>query len=318
MNITDDHRQKLIIITGPTASGKSSLAVDLALYFEGEIVNADSMQVYRGMDVGTAKPTMAERRGIPHHLIDVADPDEAFNAGVYRALSLPVIEEMKSRQKVCFVVGGTGLYIRTLLGGLLNCPPSDPSLREELRRQMVESGPALLHKRLEGLDPESAQKIHPHDKVRIMRALEVIELAKEPFSELTRRHGFGNRPFQALKFCLQRGREDLYHRINARCLRMIESGLVRETQGLLESGYSADLKAMQSLGYRHMVSHLEGRWDMDETIARLQRDTRRYAKRQLTWFRADPLLVWTEPDDKETMITRIRTFIRAGRNEEDS
>ncbi|MFH1124799.1 MAG: tRNA (adenosine(37)-N6)-dimethylallyltransferase MiaA, partial [Pseudomonadota bacterium] len=177
MNITDDHRQKLIIITGPTASGKSSLAVDLALYFEGEIVNADSMQVYRGMDVGTAKPTMAERRGIPHHLIDVADPDEAFNAGVYRALSLPVIEEMKSRQKVCFVVGGTGLYIRTLLGGLLNCPPSDPSLREGLRRQMVESGPALLHKRLEGLDPESAQKIHPHDKVRIMRALEVIELA---------------------------------------------------------------------------------------------------------------------------------------------
>ena len=318
MKSAEDRRQRLIVITGPTASGKTALAVDLALTFDGEILNADSMQVYRGMDVGTAKPTMAERRGVPHHLIDVVDPDEAFNAGIYRTLSLPVIKGMRSRGKLCVVVGGTGLYIRTLLGGLLDCPPRDPSLRKALQRQIVEYGSPFLHKRLGGLDPESARKIHPHDRVRIVRALEVIELTKKPFSELTRGHRFGDRPFHALKFCLQRAREDLYHRINARCLRMIEMGLVSETQALLEQGYSADLNPMQSLGYRHMVSFLEGRWKMDETIVRLQRDTRRYAKRQITWFKSDPQMAWIAPDDRDEMAKRIRNFIRAGNQEEGS
>ncbi|MBU2498161.1 MAG: tRNA (adenosine(37)-N6)-dimethylallyltransferase MiaA [Proteobacteria bacterium] len=315
--MTDDHKRKLIIITGPTASGKSSLAVDLALHFEGEIVNADSMQVYRRMDVGTAKPSMDERRGIPHHLLDVVDPDEPFNAGIYRALSLPVIKEIESRERVCFVVGGTGLYIRTLLGGLIHCPPSDPSLREDLRQRVEAYGPAFLHKRLEGLDPESARRIHPHDKLRITRALEIIELTNEPLSELARRHGFRNRSFQTLRFCLQWAREDLYHRINERCLLMIDNGLAQETSALLESGYSADLKPMKSLGYRHMVGYLEGSWGLDEAIGRLQRDTRRYAKRQLTWFRADPQLVWTEPGKIEEMVKRIETFLHARQIQED-
>lgn len=315
--MTDDHTKKLIIITGPTASGKSSLAVDLALHFGGEIVNADSMQVYRRMDVGTAKLTMAERRGIPHHLIDVVDPDEAFNAGIYRDLSLAAIEQIQSRRKVCFVVGGTGLYIRTLLGGLIHCPPSDPSLREALRREVETRGPAYLHRRLEGLDPESARRIHPHDKLRIMRALEIFELTKKPLSELAQRHGFRNRSFQPLKFCLQWGREDLYHRIDERCRLMIDNGLAQETSALLESGYSADLKPMKSLGYRHMVKYLEGSWGMDETIGRLQRDTRRYAKRQLTWFRADPQLAWTDPGKMEEMVVRIESFLHGSQEGEE-
>lgn len=316
--MVDDLRQRLVVITGPTASGKSSLAVDLALHFEGEILNADSMQVYRGMDVGTAKPNMIERRGVPHHLIDVADPDEEFNAGIYRSLAIPLIKEIGSRQRICFVVGGTGLYIRTLLGGLIPFPPGDPSMREDLARRCEEQGPEFLHKRLEGLDLESARRIHPRDRVRIIRALEVIEMAKEPLSALRARHGFRNRPFQALKICLQRGREDLYHHIDARCLRMIEGGLLRETQALLRRGYSGDLKPMKALGYRHMVRYLEGRWGMDEAIGRFQRETRRYAKRQLTWFRADPQLIWTEPEKKDEMIKRIEAFIRARQNQEDS
>ncbi len=290
-------KDKVVIIAGPTASGKSGLAVDLSLLLQGEIVNADSMQVYRHMDVGTAKPSPAERRAVPHHLLDVVDPDEEFNAAVYRSLALPAIRDVLARGKVCLVVGGTGLYIKTLLGGLLQCPTADQGLREKLHEQAVEQGLEAMYRRLEELDPASAKKIHAHDKVRILRALEIITLTKKPFS------------FRALKICLQIDREELYHRINERSILMVERGLVEETKDLLARGYSPDLKPMKSLGYRHAVRHLEGRYDLVEMVRQLQLDTRRYAKRQLTWFRADPSIIWVDPQRKEHLVETISSFV---------
>jgi len=302
-------KDKVVVITGPTASGKSGLAVELALLFQGEIVNADSMQVYRGMDVGTAKPSTSEREAVPHHLLDIVDPDQAFNAATYRSLAIPVIRDILSREKVCFIVGGTGLYIKALLGGLLECPPADPGLRKELRDQAEAQGLEALYRRLEERDPVSAKKIHAHDKVRVLRALEIMELTKQPLSALVQNHGFRESPFEALRICLQINRQALYHQIDQRSLLMVEKGLIEETRKLLARGYSPGLKPMQSLGYRHVIRYLEGRYDREEMVRQLQMDTRRYAKRQLTWFRADPTMAWIDPQRKEDLAETIASFI---------
>lgn len=298
-----------MIIAGPTASGKSRLAIELASRLEGEVVNADSMQVYRGMDVGTAKPSAEEQNAIPHHLLDIVDPDEEFNAAIFSTMATSTLEDIALRDKLGFVVGGTGLYIKTLLGGLLDCPPSDPHLREELKRECEREGPGPLHEKLSKLDPDSARKIHPNDRVRIIRALEIIHLAKEPLSALKGRHDFKTRSFEPYKICLHRERCDLYRRINERSVAMIENGLVDETRGLLEKGFSSELKPMQALGYRHIVKHLQGDWDIDEAIDQIQRDTRRYAKRQLTWFRADPEMLWFQSDALNDIAIQIEAFI---------
>jgi len=303
-----DEKPKVIVLTGPTASGKSALAVELALYFGGEIFNADSMQVYRGMDVGTAKPTIVERKEVPHHLLDMVNPDERFEAAKYRSLAVPQLQDAASRGKACFVVGGTGLYIKTLLGGLLECPPANPELREELGRTWEERGSLFLHEKLKRLDPASAHKIHPNDRFRIIRALEIIHTTRQRLSSLVQRHGFRDNPFQALKICMELNREELYARINQRSLRMIEGGLVMETEGLLKNGYAPDLKPMKSLGYRHVVKYLKGACTLGEATYELQRDTRRYAKRQLTWFGADPEMVWIKPKDMAGIIKKISAF----------
>jgi len=297
------------VIAGPTASGKSSLAVELAGHFQGEIINADSVQVYRGMDVGSAKPSMRERKGIPHHLLDVADPDEDFNAAIYCSLAQPVLDGVEKKKNLCLVVGGTGLYIKALLGGLLECPPGDSALREELCRVDEESAPGFLYEKLKIMDPEAALKIHPNDSVRIIRAIEVMQLTNERLSLLMRKHDFKERAFHTLKIGLQVDREQLYDRINQRSLNMIEKGLVEETESLLQKGYSPDLKAMKSIGYRHVIQFLKGDCDMGEAIRQLQTDTRRYAKRQLTWFRADQEMIWINPEDKNNIIGMIRDFI---------
>jgi tRNA dimethylallyltransferase len=310
------NKRKIVVITGPTAVGKSALAVELAAPMAGEIINADSMQVYRGMDIGTAKPPVQERGTIPHHLLDIVNPDDAFNAAIYRSLAVPVIEEISRRGHLPFVVGGTGLYIKTLLGGLFQCPAFDPGLRERLNREGEEQGLEPLFGRLCALDPDAAQKIHPHDKVRILRALEVIELTQRPYSVLASKHRFRDRPFEALKICLQMNRQDLYDRINRRCKRMIEEGLMAETEALLSKGYSPDLKPMKSLGYRHAVKVLQGDWDTEKALKKLQTDTRRYAKRQLTWFRADSQCVWYEPKEKQRILEEMRHFLDAGNNRE--
>lgn len=301
--------KRIVVIAGPTGSGKSDLSVQLAHQFGAEIVNADSMQVYREMDVGTAKPSLEARQGIPHHLFDVVNPDEAFNAALYRSLAVPVIEDILAGGRVCFLVGGTGLYIKTLLGGLLTCLPADRQIRGDLQRQCDEFGSEALHRRLAQLDPETAEKIHPRDKVRITRSLEIIQITGRPFSLLAREHGFKNKTFRAFKICLQIEREALYHRINKRSLSMVENGLIGETQGLIEKGYSPELKPMKSLGYRHAVRHLQGLLELDPMIEELRRDTRRYAKRQLTWFRADPEMMWVAPEAREFLIREIHAFI---------
>jgi tRNA dimethylallyltransferase len=261
------------------------------------------------MDVGTAKPSAKERQSVPHHLLDVVDPDQEFNAALYRSLAVPTIQEVLARGKVCFVVGGTGLYIKTLLGGLLQCPPADPVLREELRHQAEAQGLETLYRKLEEVDPESAKKIHARDRLRVLRALEIIELTKKPLSALVRGHGFQDSAFQALKICLQMDRKELYHRIDERSLLMVEKGLVEETENLLARGYSPELKPMKSLGYRHAVRHLQGLYDRGEMARQLQQDTRRYAKRQLTWFRADPTITWIDPQRKEHLVETITSFV---------
>lgn len=306
----NDLRPKIIVIAGPTASGKTSLAVELALHLGGEVVNADSMQVYRGMDIGTAKPTEEEKRGVSHHLMDVVDPDEAFNAAIYRSLSMPVIEDLHSSGTPCFVVGGSGLYIRALLGGLFECPRPPEGLREALLEEWERLGPEVLHKRLEKKDSNAAKVIHPNDRVRVLRALEVMELTGRPFSSTANDHDFRDNPFQALKICLYLERDRLYKRINRRSKEMIEQGLFDETRALLEKGYGPELKPMQSIGYRHAVKYLSGEWDLAMTSERLQVDTRRYAKRQKTWFRGEPDYAWYMPEDLDEIQGRISKFYK--------
>ncbi|MFH1491466.1 MAG: tRNA (adenosine(37)-N6)-dimethylallyltransferase MiaA [Pseudomonadota bacterium] len=302
---------KLVIIAGPTASGKTRFGVELARRFGGEVINADSMQVYRGMDVGTAKPTREERGGIPHHLMDVVDPDEPFNAAVYRSHAIPVIQDVLSRDRACFVVGGTGLYIKTLLGGLLDCPKSDPLFRNRLIEECDEHGSSYLHDRLKRVDPESARRIHPNDKIRIARALEIIHVTERPLSTLEQEHRFRDRLFTPLKICLHLERGSLYNRIDERALSMVRSGLVEETRDLLNKGYSPYLKPMQSIGYRHALTLLKGTWDREEMILQLQTDTRRYAKRQLTWFRADREMqrMENDPESRDRVCKMIEEFL---------
>lgn len=301
--------QKCIIIAGPTASGKTSLSVELALALDGEIINADSMQVYRGMDIGTAKPTSEEQRGIPHRLLSVVDPDEEFNAAIYRSMALPLVHDVVSRQKTCLVTGGTGLYIKSLTRGLFQCPPADFEFRESLRRECDGGGPMILHEKLKRIDPESAGRIHPNDRIRIIRALEIAHLTNRPPSNVIKAHGFSGTSLNTLKICLEVDRKELYNRINERSVTMIESGLAEETENLLTKGYTPDLKPMMSIGYRHMVNYLRAKWSLEEAIHNIQRDTRRYAKRQFTWFRADPEYEWVSPEDPDSILEKVNAFL---------
>jgi tRNA dimethylallyltransferase len=309
-------KPKVVVVTGPTASGKSTLAVDLALRFEGEVVSADSMQVYRGMDVATAKTPVSERQGIPHHMLDVIDPDQEFNAAIYRSMAAPLVSEITARGKVCLVVGGTGLYIKALLGGLFECPSADAAFRARLQKQCERYGSVFLYRELQKLDPTYADRVHPNDRLRIIRALEVIHRTRTPMSRLIREHRFRDRSFQSFMIGLQWEREGLYQRINDRCLAMIAGGLMAETEVLLKKGYTTDLKPMQALGYRHMVNVLKGVWTMEEATRSLQTDTRRYAKRQLTWFRAEHEMNWFSPEDQEGITRRVEGFL-SGRGKPD-
>lgn len=304
-----NNRPKVVIITGPTASGKTELTIELASYFDGEIINADSMQVYRGMDIGTAKPTLEQRRKIPHHLIDVVDPDEEFNAAIYKEMALSLVYDISARGRSCFVVGGTGLYIKALVGGLFQVPPKDPEFRMSLKKEAEEKGAKVLYERLMKYDPEYALMIHPNDTIRIIRALEIYHLANKKPSRLIREHGFRQHSVNPLKIFLTLDRKQLYSRINRRCIRMVESGLIEETRRLLLRGYAPDLKPMQSIGYRHVVRYIEGRWSLKKALSAMQRDTRRYAKRQITWFKKEPDVIWISPTDKYLIKEKISQFL---------
>lgn len=283
----------LIIIGGPTAAGKTALALALAEGLGGEIVAADSLQVYRYLDIGTAKPSLEDRQRVPHHLIDVVDPDESFTAKDYERLALEAIAKIRGRGRLPIVVGGTGLYIRALLYGIFPGPGEDPALRSALYQEAQELGSEGLHRRLQEVDPKAASKIHPHDLFRIVRALEVYLLTGRPISEHQKDY---RRPqLKPLVYMgLKRKREVLYRLIEERVDRMIEKGLLQEVEGLLRMGYTKALKPMQSLGYRHLIEHLEGIYSLDQAVALFKRDSRRYAKRQMTWFTKEEGIEWAE------------------------
>jgi len=294
MAATGDERVPLVIVCGPTASGKTSLAVGLAEAFAAEIISADSRQVYRRMDIGTAKATAEERLRVPHHLIDVVDPDQNFTAADFVRLARNAIFEIDKRDRLPLVVGGTGLYIRALTEGLLPAPGSDKKLRERLLAQESREGEGTLHRRLQGVDPDMAERLHPRDRIRIVRALEVFTLAGRRLSELQQEHAFADRPYRVLSLGLAPRREDLYRAIDIRVEAMMNAGLLDEVRSLLERGYGPHLKTMRTIGYRECLRHLEGELSLDEAVSHIQQASRRYAKRQLTWFRKDKSIIWVD------------------------
>jgi tRNA dimethylallyltransferase len=303
-----EEKPKIVIILGPTAVGKTDISLELASSFAGEIVSADSMQVYRHLDIGTSKPTRQERERVPHHLIDIVDPDGEFNAALFRGLADGIIGKLQG-EKAVFVVGGTGLYVRALTGGLIEGPGPDEELRKSYRDEMEREDPAALYERLRELDPRAAGRIHPHDTVRIVRALEIAELTGEPISEKQGQHGFRESRYEYLKIGLFRDREELYRRIDDRAAQMIEAGLVDETAKILGMGYSEKIRPLQSLGYRYFIQYINGRATLEEALRSMQRDTRHYARRQMTWFRGEGDIVWFHPDQTASLKERIDSFL---------
>jgi tRNA dimethylallyltransferase len=302
-------RPKIVVIAGPTAAGKSAAALELAGLFKAEIINADSMQVYRYMDIGTAKPTQEEKKLVKHHLIDILYPDEEFSAALYREEAQRSIADIQTQGKRAMVVGGTGLYIKALTSGLIRGGEVDPTIRKRLQAEAQSEGRERLYGRLQEVDSATAEQLHPHDTYRIIRALEVYERTGSPISALRKRHLFKEGPYQTLKIGLQMEREELYGRIDARVDEMIKQGLKEEVESILEMGYAPSLKAMQSLGYKQIINHLQGVYDLAEAVRLIKRDTRRYARRQVTWFKADPEIRWIElPRDRALVRGMIEGF----------
>lgn len=300
---------KLIVIVGPTAVGKTDLVLELTGAFGGEIISADSMQVYRYMDIGTAKPSPEERKRVPHHLLDVVNPDEPFNAARFVAMADKVIRVLHEQQTPIWVVGGTGLYIRTLLGGLFSGPDADDELRKAYRQREAQHGPDYLFGELQRLDVRAARRIDPRDTVRIIRALEVLELTGRSIIDQQEEHGFAENRYKYIKIGLTLERQILNERIEHRTQGMIAAGLIDEVRQLLDRGYQTDLKPMQSLGYKHIVLYLQGQIDLDEAVRRTIRDTRRYAKRQGTWFRAEEDVQWHMPNESLKIKETLRRFL---------
>ncbi|MBU6431679.1 MAG: tRNA (adenosine(37)-N6)-dimethylallyltransferase MiaA [Nitrospirae bacterium] len=289
----------VVVMVGPTAVGKSRVAIEVAKAFETEVLTADSRQVYRGMDVGTDKPLPEERQSVPHRLIDLVNPDESFNAGVYRRRALDEIERLYRDRRLPLVVGGTGLYVRTILKGLCDAPPTDPIVRAALRQEARDQGHDRLYARLVAVDPVAAARLHPRDESKVLRALEVYQLSGRRMSEFQQEHGFAERPFSALIIGLNRDRAALYRRIEERIDWQLAHGLIEETEQLLAQGYQRDSAAMKGLGYRQVAEHLAGEYDAAEMVRRFKRDTRHFSKRQMTWFRKEPGIQWLMIEESE-------------------
>lgn len=287
-----------MIICGPTASGKSDLALRLARELDAEIVNADSMQVYRRLDIGTAKPTTEERAEIPHHLIDIVDPDELFSAADFADAADVAIQDINRRGKRAIVVGGTGLYIRALLKGLVDSPGGSAEIRSALHEEAARIGNAAMLEKLRLVDPELAAGLHPNNLVRIIRALEVQQTSGIPLSRHQKEHAFSARRYDALQIGISVDRSELYRRIEQRVDRMLADGLLDEVRGLLAAGFGPELKSMRSIGFKETAAYLSGESTLEEAIRLIKRDTRHYAKRQLTWFKADPDILWFEYPEK--------------------
>lgn len=282
----------LVVILGPTASGKSDLALALAKATGGEILSADSMQIYRFLDVGTAKPTPAERATVPIHGIDLVEPGQEFTVVDFQRIANETVSSIRSRGKLPILCGGTGFYIRAYLEGFaIPEMPANPAVRERLRGEAETYGSEALHERLREVDPVSAERIRPRDAFRIVRALEVFETTGRPISDMQTRERLVQR---VRKFGLNWEREELYARIDERVERMLKSGWIEETRGLMEKGYDEGRIAPRALGYRHLMAFLRGEVSLPEATEQIKRETRRYAKRQMTWFRKEPDVCWLD------------------------
>ena len=304
----------LIIIIGPTGIGKSALGLELAQKMGGEIISGDSIQLYRKLDIGSAKPTTSELQLVQHHLIDYLDPTEPFSAAQFKLLATSLIEEIRGRGHVPIVVGGTGLYIRSLLDPYDFSQHGSEEIRSKWKDFIALHGNLALHKELKEHDPETAEQLHPNDVFRIIRALEVWELTGKTLSS---QRQFRDDHYQTLDpsilyIGLTASRNILYERINQRCISMLSQGLIEETLTLLNSGYASTLKPLQSIGYRHAILYLKGLVTQAEMLRLLQRDTRHFAKRQLTWFRRDPRIRWYDIENELNVI--LKDIVRLAEN----
>jgi tRNA dimethylallyltransferase len=313
INDMTNKKPSIIVICGPTGIGKTSAGIETAEIFGGEIISADSMQIYKYLDIGTAKPTKQETQRVLHHMVDIIDPDEDFSAAKFASMGIEIINRLEKENKVPFVVGGTGLYIKALVHGLFDAEPAaDSDFKIFLKEHAKVYGTEFLYNKLKKLDPEAANKIHPNDTFRIIRAFEVFESTGISISEHQKKHGFLENRFNVLKIGLNVERETLYRQIEKRVDLMIEAGFADEVKRLLDMNYSANLKSMQSIGYRHMIDHITGSTTLDEAVRTLKQDTRRFAKRQLTWFNADPDIIWVRPDQVKDIKALVEKFIKAG------
>jgi len=289
------------VITGPTASGKTSVAIQLAVSLNAELIGADSMQVYRYLDIGTDKPAADELGGVVHHMIDLVDPDQDYDAARFVEDADAAIADVQRRGRRAIVAGGTGLYVRALLHGLQGAPGPDPELRAELSARAERQGWPALHRELAQVDPETAARLHANDGVRILRALEVYEQSGEPISSWHRRHRFAENRYQALVVAIERPKQELHARIDRRIDEMMERGFLDEVRGLIARGYGPELKPMVGLGYRRLCQHLAGDLALDEAVAKIRSDTKRLARRQKTFFRDDSELTRVPPDVEEIL-----------------
>ena len=304
----------LIILTGPTAVGKTALSIGLAKAVDGEIISADSMQVYRKMNIGTAKIQQSEMQGVRHHLIDILDPGEDFNVVLFKKYALEAMKDIYSREKIPVVVGGTGFYIQALLYDInFEDNDNDMSYREELQTLAAEHGNSYIHDMLAGVDPESAEKIHENNVKRVIRALEFYKKTGMKISKHNEAESQKESPYNFEYFVLNDDRQKLYDRIDRRIDIMLADGLLDEVRSLVDEGYSRDLVSMQGLGYKEMIDYIQERYTLDEAVYTLKRDTRHFAKRQVTWFKREKQVTWvnknefdSEADILSFMIERLR------------
>ncbi len=301
---------RVLVLTGPTASGKTEVAVQLAEAVGGEIVSADSMQVYRYLDIGTAKPSSDLRARVPHHLLDVVSPDEPYHAARFMEEADRAIRAIAERGRVPVVCGGTALYLKVLLWGLAPAPGRDAEVRKELEARWDAGERGALWEELRRVDPERAARLHPHDRTRIIRALEVWRTTGRPLSAFHRAHRFEGRRYQALCMALLVDRRELRRRINERTVRMVDAGWVDEVRRVLAMGYGAHLPPLRAIGYREICAHVLEGMPLGEAVRHIQRETRRFAKRQMTWFRRMEL-AWFPPHRLADMVSEAKKFLQS-------
>ncbi len=307
---------KLVIITGPTAVGKSELSIELAKRLNGEIISADSIQVYKGLDIGSAKITEEETQGIKHHLIDVLSPKEDFNIYIFKEMANKAIEEIVKKDKIPIIVGGTGFYIQSVIYDIDFKKEDNSAIRNELEKVSDKKGSEYLHNMLREIDEESAEKIHPHNTKRVIRAIEYYKLNNRPISEHNDEERAKDPVYDAKYFVLTDDREKLYDKINSRVDKMVDSGLVNEVKGLMKLGLDSSYNSMQGIGYKEISEYLNGKTTLDEAIDNIKKNTRHFAKRQLTWFRREDNVIWIDKSkydyDNERILSYMTDMINNG------